>query len=133
MYRLVQPNQVIHYLLHIIFILRIKLWIFKQSTWALYASEISLFNFFINACKLTGELPIDWSFFLGVWHSVNSLSVNSFIICNRLKFILAIDTVSLSLTKIYLYTDGKIVVLVQHWYFWFSVAEPFGEWLIVYL
>ena len=28
------------------------------------------------ACKLTDEMAIDWSFFLGVWHSVNSLSVS---------------------------------------------------------
>ena len=49
---------------------------FKQSTYTLYASEILLFKVFINACKLTGEIPIDWSFFLGVWHSVNSLSVS---------------------------------------------------------
>ena len=41
-----------------------------------YASEILLFTVFINACKLTGELPIDWSFLLGVWHSVNWLSVS---------------------------------------------------------
>ena len=37
-------------------------------------SEILLFKVFINACKMTGEIPIDWSFFLAVWHSVNSLS-----------------------------------------------------------
>ena len=49
---------------------------FKQSTCTLYASEILFFKVFINACKLTGEMPIDWSFFLGVWHSVNSLSVS---------------------------------------------------------
>ena len=48
-------------------------------------------------------------------------------IYNRLKFILIINTVSLSLTKIYLYTDDKIVALVQHQYFWFLVVEPFGE------
>ena len=39
---------------------------FKQSTCTLYASEISLFKVFINAGKLTGEIPIDWSFFLDV-------------------------------------------------------------------
>ena len=72
---LVQPNQVIHFLFHIIFIIRIRLWIFKQSTCTLYASEISLFKVFINACKLTSEMSIEWSFFFGVWHSVNSLSV----------------------------------------------------------
>ena len=48
----------------------------KQSTCTLYASEILLFQVFVNACKLTGEMPIDWSFFFGVWHSVNSLSVS---------------------------------------------------------
>ena len=37
----------------------------KQSTCALYASEILLFKVFINEYKLTGEMPIDWSFFLG--------------------------------------------------------------------
>ena len=40
--------------------------LFKQSTCTFYASEILLFKVFINACKLTGEMPIDWSFFLGV-------------------------------------------------------------------
>ena len=49
---------------------------FKQSTCTFYASEILLFKVFINACKLTGEMPIDWSFFFGVWHSVNSFSVS---------------------------------------------------------
>ena len=74
---LMQPNQVvIHFLFHVIFIIRIWLWIFKQSTCTLYASEISLFKVLINACKLTGEMPIDWSFFFGVWHSVNSLSLS---------------------------------------------------------
>ena len=48
---------------------------FKQSTWTLYASEILLFKVFINACKLTNKIPVDWSFFLGVWHSVKSFSV----------------------------------------------------------
>ena len=51
--------------------------LFKQSTCAFYASEILLFKVLINACKLTGEMPIDWSFFLGVSHSVNSFSVSS--------------------------------------------------------
>ena len=50
--------------------------IFKQSTCTFYASEILLFKVFINACKLVGEVPIDWSFFFVVWHSVNSLSVS---------------------------------------------------------
>ena len=49
---------------------------FKQSACTLYASEILLFKVFINACKPTGEIPIDWSFFLCVWHSVNLLSVS---------------------------------------------------------
>ena len=40
--------------------------LFKQSTCTFYASEILLFKVFINACKLTGEIPIDWSFFLRV-------------------------------------------------------------------
>ena len=40
--------------------------LFKQSTYTLYASEILLFKVFINACKLTGDMPIDWSFLLGV-------------------------------------------------------------------
>ena len=76
MHCLVQPNQVIHCLFHIIFIKRVRLWILKQSTCTLYPSEILLFKVFINVCKLTGEIPINWSFFLGVWNSVNSLSVS---------------------------------------------------------
>ena len=40
--------------------------LFQQSTCTFYASEILLFKVFINACKLTDEMPIDWSFFLGV-------------------------------------------------------------------
>ena len=40
--------------------------LFKQSTCTFYASEILLFKVFINACKPTGEMKIDWSFFLGV-------------------------------------------------------------------
>ena len=32
----------------------------------LYAPEISLFKVFMNACKLTGEMPIDRSFFLSI-------------------------------------------------------------------
>ena len=67
---LVQPNQDIHFLLHVIFIIRIRLWI-------LYTSEMLLLKVLVNACKLTGEMPIVWSFFLGVWHSVNSLSVSA--------------------------------------------------------
>ena len=58
------------------FIIRIRLWIFKQSTCALYPSKISLFKVFINSFKLIGEMPIDWVFFLGVRHLVNSLSVS---------------------------------------------------------
>ena len=27
-------------------------------------------------CQVTGEMPIDWSFFLSVWHSMNSLLVS---------------------------------------------------------
>ena len=72
---LVQPNQDIHFLLHVIFIIRIRPWIIQTVNLYFYASEILLLKVFINACKLTGELPIDWSFFLGVWHSVNSFSV----------------------------------------------------------
>ena len=49
----------------------------KQSTCTLYASEILLFTFFINAWKLTSEIPIEWTFFFGVWHSVNSFSVSA--------------------------------------------------------
>ena len=51
--------------------------LFKQSTCTFYASEMLHWKVFANACKLTGEMPIDWSFFLGVWHSVNSLSVSA--------------------------------------------------------
>ena len=40
--------------------------LFKQSTCAFYASKILLWNI---------AFPIDRSFFLGVWHSVNSLSL----------------------------------------------------------
>ena len=72
---LVQPNQDIHFLLHVIFIIRIRPWIIQTVNLYFYASEILLLKVFINACKLTGELPIDWSFFLGVWYSVNSFSV----------------------------------------------------------
>ena len=50
--------------------------LFKQSTYTFYTSEILLFKAFINTCKLTGEMPIDWSFFVGVLYSVNSLSVS---------------------------------------------------------
>ena len=39
---------------------------FKQSNCTLYASEILLYKVFTNACKLTGEMPTDRSFFLGV-------------------------------------------------------------------
>ena len=49
---------------------------FKQSTCTFYASGILLFKVFINACNLTGEMLIDWRFFLVAWHSVNSLSVS---------------------------------------------------------
>ena len=49
---------------------------FKQSGCTLYASEILLFKVFINSCQLTGEMPIDWSYFLCAWHSVNPLSVS---------------------------------------------------------
>ena len=76
LYCLVQPNQDMHFLLHVIFLIRSDSKLFKQSTCTFYASEILFFKVFINACKLTGEMPIDWSFFLGVWHSVNSLSVS---------------------------------------------------------
>ena len=93
---LVQPNQVIHFLFHIIFIIRIRLWISKQSACTLYASEISLFKVFINACKLAGEMAIDKSFFLSVWQSVNSMSVS----VTDWTFIFIINSVSLSLTKI---------------------------------
>ena len=48
----------------------------KQSTCTFYASKILLFKVFVNACKLTGIMSIDWSFFIGVWHSLNSLSVS---------------------------------------------------------
>ena len=87
--------QFIHLVCDIIFIIRIRLWIFKQSTFTLYASEILLFKVLIYACKLTGEMSLDWSFFLGVWYSVNPLSVS----VNRLKFILISNAVSLSLIK----------------------------------
>ena len=73
---LMQPNQDIHFLLHVIFIIKIRPWIIQTVNLYFYAPEILLLKVFINACKLTGEMPIDWSFFLGVWHSVNSLSVS---------------------------------------------------------
>ena len=53
---LVQPDRVIHFLFHIIFIIRKDAESFKQSTCTLYASKISLFKVFINACELTNEL-----------------------------------------------------------------------------
>ena len=68
---LMQTNQVIHFLFHIIFVVRIK-----QLPCTLYDSEILLFKFFIDACRLTDEMPIDRSFFLRVWHSANSLSIS---------------------------------------------------------
>ena len=102
---LVQPNQVIHFLFHIIFIIRIRLWIFKQSTCTLYASEISLFKVFINAWNANWLEVFSWCL------TFIELIVS---ICNWLRFILMINTVSLSLTKIYLYTNDKLVVLVQH-------------------
>ena len=37
-----------------------------QSICTLNAPEILLFKVFINVCQLTGEMPIDWSFFFGV-------------------------------------------------------------------
>ena len=40
--------------------------LFKESTSTFYASEILFSKVFVNACKLTGEMTIDWSFFLGV-------------------------------------------------------------------
>ena len=55
---------------------RIRPGLFKQSTCSFYAFEILLFKVFINVCKLTGKMPIDWSIFLGLWHSVNSLLVS---------------------------------------------------------
>ena len=73
---LVQPNQDIHFLLHVIFIIRIRLWIIQTVTCTFYASEMLLLKVFVNMCKLTSEMPIDLSFFLGVWYSVNSLSVS---------------------------------------------------------
>ena len=88
MHCLVQPHQVIHFLLHIIFIIRIRLWIFKQSTCTLYASEISLFKVFINAWNANWFELFPWC-----------LTFSEFIvsICNRLNFILIINTVSLYL------------------------------------
>ena len=40
--------------------------LFKQSTCSFYTSEILFFKVFANACKLIGEMAIDWSFFLGL-------------------------------------------------------------------
>ena len=48
---------------------------FKQWPCTLYAYEILPCKVFIDACKLTGEMSIDCSFFLGVWHLVKSVSV----------------------------------------------------------
>ena len=87
--------QVSHLLCHIIFIIRIRLWIFKQSTCTLYASEILLFKVFIKACKLARKILVDWSFLISVWNSVFIFSI-----CNRLNLILIINTISLSLAKI---------------------------------
>ena len=67
---------VIHLLCHITFITRIRLWIFKQSTCTLYASEILLFKVFIKACKLAGKILVDWSFLISVWNPVSSFSVS---------------------------------------------------------
>ena len=93
---LVQPNKVIHFLFHIIFIIRIRLWVFQslsESTCTLYDSEISLFKVFINACKLTVEIQ-NW---LELFPWCFTLIVSVY---NRLKFFLIINTSSLSLTKI---------------------------------
>ena len=49
---------------------------FKQLTCTLYTSEILFLEVFINPFKLAGEMAIDWSFFLGVWDSMNSLAVS---------------------------------------------------------
>ena len=73
-----QPNQVICFLFYIIFIVRIRLWIFQAVTLCfVYASETFLFKVFIDACKLQVK-----------WQLIGFFS------------------------KIYLYTDDKIVVLV---------------------
>ena len=40
--------------------------LFKQATCTFYACEILLFKVFINARKLTGEMPIDWIFLFRV-------------------------------------------------------------------
>ena len=106
LYCLVQPNQDIHFLLHVIFIIRIRLSI-KQSTCTFYASEILLIKVSLKADRRNAN----WLEFFP-WF----LTFSEFMVCifNRLKFILIINTVSLSLTKIYLYTYNKIVVLIHH-------------------
>ena len=38
----------------------------NHSPCTMHASEISVFKVFMNACKLTGKMLIDWTFFLGV-------------------------------------------------------------------
>ena len=40
--------------------------LFKQATCTFYACEILLFKVFINARKLTDEMPIDWIFLFRV-------------------------------------------------------------------
>ena len=62
---------------------------FKQSTFTLYASEISLFKVFINACELTSGMQNRLELF--PWCLTLIVSVYK-----RLKFILIINTVKMS-------------------------------------
>ena len=70
------------------------------STCALYTSDISFFKVFINSCKLTSKMPIEWSFFRWCL-TFSDFNVS---ICNRLNFILIIYMVKLSLRKTKIYT-----------------------------
>ena len=94
---LVEPNQDIHSLLHGSFIIRIRLWIIQ----AVNLYFLCLWNIALKYCFPNWLELFPWC-----------LTFSEFIdsIFNRLKFILVINTVSLSLTKIHIY---KIVVLVH--------------------
>ena len=93
---LVQPNQDIRFLLHVIFI--------KNQTLKYSNSQLVLFML-LKYCSLNAKRwNANW-LELFPW----CLKFSEFIVSifNRLKFILIINTFNLSLTKIYLYTDNK--------------------------
>ena len=107
---LVQPNQDIHFLLHVTFIIRVRLWIIQTvNLYFLYFWNIGLESF--HKCVQADRWNANW-LELFPW----CLTFSEFIVSifNRLKFILIINTFSLSQTKIYIYTDNKVIVLIYH-------------------